>query len=70
MFKKNLLEEPIQYGLPIVSAEQVESEKELDLARVYEGTLLTEEYKGVKTAPPFIGAAVGDSYYIRPSAVK
>lgn len=70
VFKKNLLGEPIQYGLPIVSAELAESEKGLNLARVYEGTLLTEEYKGVKKAPPFIGAAVGDSYYIRPSKVK
>lgn len=70
VFKKNLLGEPIQYGLPIVSAEQAESEKGLDLARVYQGTLLTEEFKGVKQAPPFIGAAVGDSYYIRPAAVK
>lgn len=70
VFKKNLLGEPIQYGLPIVSAEQAESEKGLNMARVYQGTLLTEEYKGVKMAPPFIGAAVGDSYYVRPSAVK
>jgi hypothetical protein len=70
VFKKNILDEPIQYGLPIVSGEQRESEKELNLARVYQGTMLTEEHKGVKMAPPFIGAAVGDSYYIRPSAVK
>jgi hypothetical protein len=70
IFKKNLLGEPIQYNLPIATAKQVENEKSLNLVRVYLGTMLTEEIKGVKKAPPFIGATVGDSYYIRPSAVK
>ena len=70
VFKKNILGEPIQWGLPMRWAEVWQSEKELDLARVYTGTLLTQEFKGVKKAPPFIGAAVGDSYYIRPGKVK
>ena len=70
VFKKNLLDEPIQYGLPILGAVQLESEKSQNLARVYELTMLTDEFKGVKMAPPFIGSAVGNSYYIRPSALK
>jgi hypothetical protein len=70
IFKKNILGEPIQYNLPIATAKQVENEKSLNLTRVYLGTMLTEEMKGVKKAPPFIGATVGNSYYIRPSAVK
>jgi hypothetical protein len=70
VFKKNLLGEPIQYNLPILCAVEYESDKDLNVARVYDSTLLTEEYKGVKKAPPFLGATVGNSYYIRPSAVK
>jgi hypothetical protein len=70
VFKKNLLGEPIQYGLPILGTVQLESEKPQNLARVYELTMLTDEFKGVKMAPPFIGSAVGNSYYIRPSALK
>lgn len=70
VFKKNILGEPTQYGLPVVSAVQLESEKGANVARVYQLSLLTQEMKGVKTAPPFIGAAVGNSYYIRPSKVK
>jgi hypothetical protein len=70
VFKKNLLGEPIQYNLPILCAVEYESDKDLNVARVYDSTLLTEEYKGVKMAPPFLGATVGNSYYIRPSAVK
>jgi hypothetical protein len=70
VFKKNLLGEPIQYNLPILCAVEYESDKDLNVARVYDSTLLTEEYKGVKMAPPFLGATVGNSYYIRLSAVK
>jgi hypothetical protein len=70
VFKKNLLGEPIQYNLPILCAVEYESDKDLNAARVYDSTLLTEEYKGVKMAAPFLGATVGNSYYIRPSALK
>ncbi|MDY6856259.1 MAG: hypothetical protein SWO11_16495 [Thermodesulfobacteriota bacterium] len=70
VFKKNLLGEPIQYNLPILCAVEYESDKDLNVVRVYDSTLLTEEYKGVKMAPPFLGATVGNSYYIRPSALK
>jgi hypothetical protein len=70
VFKKNLLGEPIQYNLPIATAVQTESEKSKNLVRVYLSTMLTQEMKGVKKAPPFLGATVGDSYYVRPSALK
>jgi hypothetical protein len=70
VFQKNILGEPIQYNLPILCAVQYESDKDLNVARVYDSTLLTEERKGVAMAPPFTGATVGNSYYIRPSAVK
>ena len=69
VFKKNILHEPIQYGLPVITAVQLDSEKADNLARVYILTMLTAEHKGVKPEPPFIGSAVGDSYYIRPSTV-
>ncbi|MCB2190548.1 MAG: hypothetical protein KQI62_03235 [Deltaproteobacteria bacterium] len=70
VFTKNILGEPIQWGLPIYWAEVWQSEKDMNLARVYNGTMLTQKFKGVKKAPPFVGAAVGDSYYIRPGKVK
>ena len=68
--KKNLLGEPIMYGLPILLAVRVESDKELDVARVYVLTMRTAEMRGVKMEPPFDHVTVGDSYFIRPSAVK
>ncbi len=70
IFKKNILDEPIQYNLPVAVAVQIESEKAMNLVRVYLMTMLTQEMKGVKKAPPFIGATVGNSYYVRASAVK
>jgi hypothetical protein len=70
IFKMNVLGEPIQYNLPIATAVQIENEKSLNLTRVYLGTVLTGVMRGVKKAPPFIGVTVGESYYVRPSAVK
>jgi hypothetical protein len=70
IFKKNLLAEPIQYNLPVAVAVQIENEKSMNLVRVYLMTMLTQEMKGVKKAPPYIGATVGNSYYVRPSALK
>lgn len=70
VFKKNILGEPIQWWLPITWAETWEVEKDKDLVRVYGAGMLTQEFKGVKKAPPFIGATVGDSYYIRRSQLK
>jgi hypothetical protein len=70
VFKKNLLGEPIQYNLPILCAVEYKSDKDLNVVRVYDSTLLTEEFKGVKMAPPFLGATVGNSYYMRSSAIE
>jgi hypothetical protein len=58
------------YGLPILLAVHVDSDKELDVARVYVLTIRTAEMRGVKMEPPFDHITVGDSYYIRPATVK
>ena len=58
------------YGLPVLLAVEVPSDKELNVARVYVLTMRTAEGRGVKMEPPFDHITVGDSYYIRPSAVK
>lgn len=70
VFKTNILGEPIQYNLPIATAVQTATERKQNLARVYLSTMLTHEMKGVEKAPPYLGATVGDSYYIRPGKVK
>ncbi len=66
----NILGEPIMYGLPVLLAVEVESDKALNVARVYDLTMRTVEQRGVKMEPPFDSITVGNSYYIRPSAVK
>ena len=68
--QKNLLGEPTMYGLPVLLAVQVEGDKELNVARVFSLTMRTAERVGVKMEPPFDHVAVGDSYFIRPAAVK
>ncbi len=70
VFKRNILAEPIQYNLPFACATQLADEESLNLTRVFLMTMLTREMKGVKMAPPFIGATVGNSYYVRSSKVK
>ena len=68
--KKNLLGEPIMYGLPIKLAVEVDEDKELNAARVYILTMRTAEMRGVKMQPPFDHITVGNSYFIRPDKVK
>lgn len=68
--KKNILGEPIMYGLPILLAVQVDTDKDLNVARVYGLTMRTVEKRGVKMEPPFDHITVGNSYYIRPDKVK
>ncbi|OPX34835.1 hypothetical protein B1H10_02635 [candidate division KSB1 bacterium 4484_188] len=68
--KRNLLGNPIMYGLPIKLAVRVDEDKELNVARVYNLTMRTVEKSGVKMQPPFASITVGDSYYIRPGKVK
>jgi hypothetical protein len=67
--QKNLLGEPIMYGLPVLLAVQFDGDKDQNLARVFILTLRTVEKRGVKMEPPFDHATVGDSYFIRPSAL-
>ena len=40
---------------------QTKSEKKKNLARVYLSTMPTQEMKGVKLGPPYLGATVDDS---------
>lgn len=67
--KKNILSEPIMYGLPVAVALQTEDDKKNNIARVFSLTLRTNEMLGVKMEPPFDHVTVGNSYYIRPSAL-
>jgi hypothetical protein len=66
---RNLLGNPIMYGLPVLIAVEVPNEKPLNLVRVYDVTMRTAEKAGVKQEPPFFSITVGSSYYIRPSAL-
>jgi hypothetical protein len=68
--KRNLLGNPIMYGLPIKLAVLVDEDKELNVARVYELTMRTVEQAGAKMEPPFDHITVGNSYFIRPDKVK
>lgn len=67
---RNIVGEPTMYGLPILLAVQVPAEKDRDLARVFVLTMRTSEERNVKMEPPFESVTVGDSYYMRASAVK
>jgi hypothetical protein len=68
--QRNILGEPTMHGLPVLLAVRVDEDKDLNVARVFGLTLRTAERAGVKMEPPFDHAAVGDSYFIRPSAIK
>jgi hypothetical protein len=68
--KRNLLGNPIMYGLPIKLAVRVDSDKELNVVRVYDLTMRTVEKAGVEMEPPFDHITVGNSYFIRPDKVN
>jgi hypothetical protein len=68
--KKDLLGQPIMYGLPVLLAVQKPEDQAHGLARVFILTLRTAEGAGVKMSPPFTSDTVGDSYYIRASQIK
>lgn len=68
--KKDLLGQPIMYGLPVLLAVQKPEDKVHGMARVFILTLRTAEGSGVKMAPPFTSDTVGDSYYIKASQIK
>ncbi len=68
--KRNILGEPIMYGLPVKLAIQLDSEKEKGFARVFILTLRTFEGREAKMEPPFEYPTVGNSYYIMKKEVK
>ena len=68
--KKNLFNNPIMYGLPVIVAVQKEVDKKDNLARVFHMTLRTPESASPQTAPPFTSDTVGNSYFIRKTAIK
>ena len=69
--KTDVLNRPIMYGVPALVAVEVPEEKaKQKVLRVYGVTLRTAEGANIKQAPPFREITVGDSYYIRPAAVK
>ncbi len=68
--EKNILGEPIVYGLPVKVAVQQKADKERGMARVFILTLRTFEERDAKKAPPFDYPTVGDSYFILAENVK
>lgn len=68
--KKDLLGQPIMYGLPVLLAVQKPEDKEHGLARVFNLTVRTAEGAGVKMAPPFTSDTVGDSFFIKADKIK
>ena len=68
--KKDLFNNPIMYGLPVIVAVELEKDKKDNLARVFHMTLRTPESTNPQTAPPFTSDTVGNSYFIRKTAIK
>jgi hypothetical protein len=69
--KKDLFGQPVMHGLAALVAVEVPAEKAgLNVLRVYQVTLRTAEGAPSKPVPPFREITVGDSYFIRPRAVK
>jgi hypothetical protein len=62
--RKNILGQPIQWGLPVHAAVQNEKDAENGYARHFTLTMVTAEMAGVAKASPWIGAWVGDSHYV------
>ena len=69
--KTDILGQPVMYGVPALVAVEVPAEKAAqNVLRVYSVTLRTAESADARQAPPFREITVGDSFYIRPGAVK
>jgi hypothetical protein len=68
--ERDLLQQPIMYGIPVFVAVQLDHEREENLVRVYDVTMRTAERAGIKPEPPFVSLTVGNSYYIRPDKIK
>ncbi|MFH0794639.1 MAG: hypothetical protein V2A74_11470, partial [bacterium] len=68
--ERDVLGNPTMYGIPVLLAVQVQSEKAQNLARVFNLTMRTAESKNPKQEPPFTSITVGDSWYVRADKVK
>lgn len=68
--KMDLFKNPVMYGLPVVVAVELEKDKKDNLARVFHMTLRTPESASPQAAPPFTSDTVGNSYFIRKTAIK
>jgi len=63
--KKNILGEPIQWGLPIYAACYNPEEKKDGVCRVFSLTILTTEGRGVKKSPPWTAVWVGNIFKMK-----
>ena len=68
--KKNIMDETIEWGLPINAAVCTDAERKQNTARVFRLTATTREERGVKQAPPFVAVMVGNVYKIRISHIR
>ncbi|HOO63874.1 MAG TPA: hypothetical protein PK364_08120 [Synergistaceae bacterium] len=68
--EKDLLGQPVMYGIPAFVAVEVPEEGKRNLLRVYNVTLRTQKQAGAKPEPPFAEITVGDSWYIRTEAIQ
>lgn len=66
---KNLIQEPIQYGLWVQVAVATPAEKEKGLARLHDIKMYTKSEFGIAKAPPFEDFGVDSSYLTRLSNV-
>ncbi len=67
---KDIHGNPIQYGIPAYIAVAVNTEKNDNVARVYDVTMRNLESADAKPKPPFHSITVGNSWYIRPDKIK
>ena len=65
--KRNILDEPVQWGLPVFCASQ---QDEKGVCRVFKMTALTGIGAGVPKAPPFADHWTGDSYRMLTANLK
>lgn len=61
--KRNILDEPIQWGLPVYVASEQGPDKAV--VRVFRMTVLAQEGRDPKKAPPFVDHWTGDSFRMR-----
>jgi len=67
--ERDLLQQPVMYGIPVFVAVQLDHEREERLVRVYDVTMRTAQGAGIKPEPPFFSITVGNSFYIRPDKI-